>query len=63
MKLHEILANEIPNIEVGEIADDKFLASAARIVQAAQMTAEEATAYFRSMGFEPHFATMTVESE
>ena len=56
--LHDELAAEIPNIEVGATLDDgDFLSKAAQVVETANMTVDEANAYFRALGFEPHFET------
>lgn len=61
LALHDQLAAEIPNIEVGAtLSDGDFLTKAAQIVETANMTVAEANAYFRSMGFEPNFETKTV---
>ena len=61
LSLHESLAAEIPNIEVGATLNSgDFLTKAAQIVEAAGMSVEEANAYFRSLGFEPNFKTETV---
>jgi uncharacterized phage infection (PIP) family protein YhgE len=61
LALHDQLAAEIPNIEVGATLDDgDFLSKAAQIVEAAGMSVEEANAYFRSLGFEPKFETKQV---
>lgn len=57
LTLHDELASMIPDIEVGATLDDgDFLAKAAQVVETAGMTVEQANAYFRSLGFEPHFA-------
>lgn len=62
LNLHNELTLQIPDIEVGATIDDQvFLAKAAEIVKSANMTADQATAYFRSMGFEPNFKTTTVQ--
>lgn len=64
LALHEELAAEIPDIKVGATVDDgDFLAKAAQIVEQAGMTAEQANAYFRSMGFEANFETKQVPVE
>ncbi len=61
LALHDDLAAQIPDIRVGTTIDDgDFLQKAAEIVETAGMTVEEANAYFRSMGFEPHFETKEV---
>ena len=61
LNLHESLATEIPDIEVGATLNSgDFLTKAAQIVEAAGMSVEEANAYFRSLGFEPNFKTETV---
>ena len=61
LKLHDELAAEIPNIEVGATLDSgDFLAKAAKVVETSKMSVEEANAYFRSMGFEANFATKKV---
>ena len=58
LNLHNDLAGMIPTIEVGaELKDGDFLAKAQQIVETAGMTAEQANAYFRSMGFEVKFKT------
>ena len=63
-KLHDQLAAEIPNIEVGATLNDgNFLRKAAEIVETAQMSVEQANAYFRSMGFEANFETKQVPVE
>jgi hypothetical protein len=53
------LATQIPdlkmNIGTELTGTDEFVAKANEIVSKAGMTAEEANAYFRSMGFTPHF--------
>ena len=60
LTLHDALAMQIPDIEVGAtINSGEFLTKAAQIVEAANMTVEQANAYFRSMGFEPNFAVTT----
>lgn len=60
--LHDELAAEIPNIQVGATLDDgDFLRKAAQIVETAGMSVDEANAYFRSLGFEPNFETKEVE--
>ncbi len=56
--LHDQLAAEIPDIEVGATLDDgDFLSKAAQVVETAGMTVDQANAYFRALGFEPHFET------
>ena len=61
LALHDELAAEIPNIEVGATLDSgDFMTKAAQIVEQAGMSVEQANAYFRSMGFEPTFETKTV---
>lgn len=58
LALHDQLVAEIPNIEVGATLNDgDFLNKAAQIIEAANLTAEQANAYFRSMGFEAKFKT------
>lgn len=60
LTLHSDLATMLPNIEVGATltGEDEFLQKAQEIVAAAGMTAEQANAYFRAMGFETKFATV-----
>ena len=60
LALHEELAGMIPDIKVGTELEgtDDFLVKAQEIVAAAGMSAEQANAYFRSMGFETKFATV-----
>lgn len=61
LALHDQLAAEIPNIEVGATLNDgDFMTKAAQIVEKAGMSVEQANAYFRGMGFEPTFETKTV---
>ena len=62
LTLHDQLAAEIPDIKVGATIDDEeFMQKAAQIVEQAGMSVEQANAYFRSMGFEPHFETKKVK--
>ena len=61
LNLHNELAAQIPDIEVGATINDvDFLTKAAQIVEQAGMTVDQANAYFRSMGFEPTFETKKV---
>lgn len=63
MALHNELAGMIPDIQVGATLDDgDFLSKAAQVVETANMTVEEANAYFRALGFEPHFETKEVKT-
>ena len=59
MSLHDELVADIPDIEVGTTltGTEEFLQKARDIVATAGMTAEQANAYFRSMGFEAKFKT------
>ena len=58
LALHDNLAAQLPNIEVGATLDSgDFMKTAQEIVKQAGMTAEQATAYFRSLGFETKFKT------
>lgn len=48
------LSNNLPDIEVGAILKDEgFLEAANKLVDTANMTADEANAYFAGMGYEP----------
>ena len=56
--LHNELAGLVPDIEVGAtLSDGDFLSKAQEIIETAGMTADQANAYFRSMGFEAKFKT------
>jgi hypothetical protein len=56
--LHNELTTLIPDIEVGvSLKDEEFFEKAKQIIAAANMTATEATEYFRSMGFETKIKT------
>ena len=59
MDLHDTLVADIPDIQVGTTltGTEEFLQKAKEIVATAGMTAEQANAYFRSMGFEVKFKT------
>ena len=59
MDLHDELVADIPDIQVGTTltGTEEFLQKAKEIVATAGMTAEQANAYFRSMGFEVKFKT------
>ena len=57
-RINELLSQELPDLEVGQIVDEAaLLEQMNRVVQAAQMTTEQANAYYRSMGFVPEFET------
>ena len=54
---------ELPDIEVGAILQDgEFIAAANNLVQAANMTADEANAYFAGIGYEPVYAVDEIDS-
>lgn len=58
-RINELLSQELPDLEVGQIVDEAaLLEQMNRVVQAAQMTTEQANAYYRSMGFVPEFETV-----
>lgn len=64
LTLHDELAGMVPNIKVGaEIDDGNFFQKAQKIIETAGMTADQANAYFRSMGFEAKFKTETKDVE
>lgn len=64
LSLHDALAAELPDLEVGATLNDgDFLAKANEIVSAAGMTVDEANAYFSALGFEPEFVTKEEEVE
>lgn len=55
--LHSELTAMIPDIEVGATlsGDDEFAQKALELIKTVGMTADQANAYFRSIGFEPNF--------
>ena len=54
---------DIEDIEVGAILDDsQLLAAANSLVDTAQMTADEANAYFAGIGYEPVYSTEDLDS-
>lgn len=57
LDLHNELTAMIPDIEVGATlsGDDAFAQKALELIKTAGMTADQANAYFRSIGFEPNF--------
>ena len=58
--LHSRLMEMNPSIEVGaQLNDGDFLTAANELVTKAGMTADEAQAYFNSIGYEPTFKTET----
>lgn len=54
--------NSIPELKLGiDITSDNFIRKAQAIVDAAQMTAAEANAYFRTIGLTPVFETKEID--
>lgn len=52
-----------PTIEVGTVVDDtNFIEAANKLVQDAQMTADEANAYFAGIGYEPVYNTQEIDN-
>jgi hypothetical protein len=50
------------DIAIGvSINDEEFIANANNIVKEAEMTVEEAQAYFSSLGYEPTFVETTIK--
>ena len=62
--IDEEIKNNIPeNIEVGAIINDgAFYEAAAKMVEEAGMTADEANAYFAGMGYEPVYNTEEIDN-
>ena len=57
----EVQANVPEDIEVGAVLQDgAFYDAAARMVEEAEMTADEANAYFAGMGYEPVYETTDI---
>lgn len=65
LALHDDLIGMLPDIRVGAVltGKDDFTKTAAELLKTTSMTAEEANAYFRSIGFEPNFEMETVIKE
>lgn len=62
--LSEILSTKLPELKVGQIVDKgELLQQMNAVVQAAEMTAEQANAWYRSMGFTPKFKKETLTAE
>ena len=61
--LHDEIQNALSNFDIGDINDESFITACENIVKSANMTAEQAQAYFGSMGMDVKFATATKEVE
>lgn len=54
----QTIASDLPDIEVGAtLQDEEFLNAANELVESANMTADEANAYFAGIGYEPVYST------
>lgn len=58
----QTIASDLPDIEVGAtLQDEEFLNAANELVESANMTADEANAYFAGIGYEPVYSTEDIE--
>ena len=61
LQLSSDIQNALSGFDIGDINSDEFKNKCVEIVKAANMTAEQAQAYFSSMGMSVKFATTTKE--
>ena len=59
MGLHNDIQNMLSGFKIGDINDTDFAAACENIIKSANMTAEQAQAYFNSMGMSVKFKTKT----
>lgn len=62
-EISQMMSTEIPKIKLGEsvTGENELFSKLQEVAEAAQMTTEEANAYFRSMGFVPEFEEITID--
>lgn len=59
----QTITSDLPDIEVGAtLQDEEFLNAANELVESANMTADEANAYFAGIGYEPVYSTTDIEN-
>ena len=59
LQLSSDIQNALSNFDIGDINDADFMAACENIIKSANMTAEQAQAYFNSMGMSVKFKTKT----
>lgn len=61
-EISQMMSTEIPKLELGQsvTGENELFRKLQEVAEAAQMTTEEANAYFRSMGFVPEFEETTI---
>lgn len=62
-EISQMMSTEIPKLELGQsvTGENELFSKLQKVAEAAQMTTEEANAYFRSMGFVPEFEETTID--